>query len=113
MIRSAFLPIARVSPVVPRFRPVGPPAALFPALIALAAALAPARASLAADASPVTRPATSPAEEEGFRRGDAIRHVLLELIEQADQADGVWPERLPASRPSGGGSSGVPGLVYL
>src|SRR4051794_41739264 len=99
MIRSAFLPIARVSPVVPRFRPVGPPAALIPALIALAAALAPARASLAADAPPVTRPATSPAEEERFRRGGAGRQVAVGLVEQTDQARGVWPERRPWVRP--------------
>jgi thiol-disulfide isomerase/thioredoxin len=82
-------------------------------IIALGLTMALARSSTAADALPTTRPATSPAEEERFRRGNALRQVLLELIEQADQADGVWPARLPATRPSGGASGGPPGLVYL
>src|SRR4051794_38426915 len=60
--------------------------------------------------APATRPATSPGEEERFRRGDALRRLLADLVEQAGQADGVWPERLPLTRPSDAGAGAVPGL---
>src|SRR3954451_12720086 len=74
--------------------------------LACAASTAPAASPPPPGAAPATRPATSPAEEERFRRGDALRQVLLELVDQSDKADGVWPERLPTSRPGERASEG-------
>src|SRR5690242_8728767 len=63
---------------------------------------------------PATRPATSPAEEERFQRGESLSRFLADLVEQAGQADGAWPEQLPVTRPAGSQkASAVPQLVYL
>jgi thiol-disulfide isomerase/thioredoxin len=66
---------------------------------------APPTAPSSRPTAPATRP-VSAAEEARLHRGHRLREVLLDLIEQADRANGDWPQQL---RPSGGPG---PSLVY-